>query len=74
MPKEVKHKYLVGYRGDGQVLYGKNAEKGTFRYAEPLTLNQAEWFRRKMPCKKAVIFRVEEIKNRKAKKDNQRSR
>jgi len=59
--KEKKHKYLVGYRGESQVLYGKNAEKGTSQYAQPMTLNQAEWMRKKMPCKNAVIFEVKEI-------------
>jgi len=57
-----KHKYLIGYPGEGQVVYGKNAERGTSQYAIPMTLNQAEWMRRKMPSKKAIIFRIAPLK------------
>lgn len=39
--KERKHNYLVGYEGEGEVIYGKDGSTGNSTYADPLTLCQA---------------------------------
>lgn len=52
-----KDRYVVGYQGAGNVVYGKQ-----FRFTEPLTAFQAHGTLKKMPCKGAVIFKLVPVK------------
>ena len=55
--KERKHKYLVGYPTEGNVVYGKDKQKEG-QCVEPMTLFRAKKYQKIMPCKGAVIFEI----------------
>jgi hypothetical protein len=60
-----KRNYLVGYRGERQVAYGKS-KNGRVDWAEPMTLNQArKYAKSQMMNTKCFIYElvpVEEVK------------
>jgi len=65
-----KYKYLVGYRGDGNIMYGKyhtgvnqdgRKKPCNEDYAEPMTLHQAKKAVKKLPCDGAAIFELVEV-------------
>jgi hypothetical protein len=67
-----KYKYLVGYRGDNNVMYGKyhigvNQDRllkpPNEDFSHPMTINQAKRALKKMPCRNAAIFELVEIKS-----------
>ena len=65
-----KDKYLVGYSGSGNVLYGKyhtgvvkNTRPDREDYAQPMTEFQAKRALKKMSCSGAKIFKLVEIKS-----------
>lgn len=56
-----KHQFLVGYEGDGQVMYGntsKNAKNEKSLYAEPMTLYQAKVYRKSIMDRGAIIYKL----------------
>jgi hypothetical protein len=57
-PLRRKHKYLVGYRPEGNVAYGRIIKGHDVQYAEPMTRTQARRELAKMPCKGGVIFEL----------------
>ena len=50
-----KHRFVVGYKGDGNVVYGK------YNSATPFTLFQAKCKVKKLPSG-SVIFKLVELK------------
>lgn len=64
-----KDRYVVGYGGEGNVIYGKyHTEVGNRKckanedYAQPMTEFQAKRALKKMPNKGAKIFKLVEVK------------
>ncbi len=63
-------KYLVGYRGKDQCLYGEQL-KELYEHIDPLTLSQAKKLAKKIFCWanrrkiKSVVYKLVEIKNKK---------
>ncbi len=55
--KHPKHPYLVGYKGDGQFLYGQNDTS-----VKALTLRQAKRELRKFPCAGAIFYEIVPIR------------
>lgn len=70
MKPQRKHRFLVGYRGDHQVVYGKRCvhqlDASGVEYTEPMTRFQAERKLKKMPCKGAVIYEIREVRSAQA--------
>ena len=69
MTEERKHNYVIGYKGEGQCIYGREINGGTIReYIQPLTLWQARnlskrtfsWNNNKKI--KTVIYKIVEVK------------
>lgn len=58
-----KHNYVVGYIGEGQVVYGKD-ESELARYVTLLTLSQARKSvkRLKSPNVKSVVYKLVKVK------------
>ena len=54
----MNRKYLVGYAGDGQVVYGRDA--GEFPCTEPMTLRQALRYRksRNVPGARVRLYKL----------------
>lgn len=59
-------KYLVGWNGKGQVVYGKETKGGNFKWADPMTLKQAKKLKSEFPKaigrQKLVIFKLVPVK------------
>lgn len=52
------HLYLVGYdKKDIRTVWGKD-NNGCAQWATPMTFQKAEWKRRKMPSKNAIIYKL----------------
>lgn len=56
--KEKLHLYLVGYdKKDVRTVWGKD-NNGVAQWANPMTLQKAEWKRSKMPSGGAILYRL----------------
>lgn len=60
-----KDRYIVGYKGAGNIVYGKRHLEVSNKkaapaedYAHPMTEHQAKRGLKKMPCTGAVIFEL----------------
>ena len=59
MKKERKHNYVVGYKGEGQCVYGRQESKGAYtENIAPMTPFQARRMLKKMRCANACIFKL----------------
>lgn len=59
-------KYLIGWSGIGQCIYGKNDSVGNYNYVDTMTLKQAKKLRSGFPKangrQKVLIFKLVSIK------------
>lgn len=62
-----RDRYVVGYRGERQVVYGKDEEfdDGLLfaSYTSPLTLHQAKKRKRSMPERGAAVYKLVEFQD-----------
>ena len=59
-----KHNYVVGYRGEGQCVYGERDEEIHYsNWTGPLTLMEAKIRVGELRNKGAVVYKLVEVKN-----------
>lgn len=58
-----KHNYVVGYKGDGNIVYGKDCSSGKSKWAEPLTLFQAKNMAKRLVAgkTKSLVYKLVEV-------------
>ena len=64
-----KHNYLVGYKGEGNIVYG--SERQDYRFTNPMTFSHAKRLSKKIFCFKrkkkvsSVIYKLVEVSGKK---------
>lgn len=66
MKENNKERYVIGWRGQGQCIYGKEQKDGSCNYADSMTLKQAKRLRNKFPKangrQKLLIYKLIPLK------------
>ncbi len=57
-----KHNFVVGYKADGECIYGKSDNRNFTEHITPMTVFQAKNYLKTMTSKDPVIFKLVEVK------------